>query len=511
MIGTMYSLYSIELEQHLLACLLKFPECYAEIAPFISEKDFCADENEINRTSFILLKQALDNSESINDVILAQRIKALGISFTSDVDPSDYIRSLSLQKTSKEKCLQVAQELKKYTVRRVNIEAANKVVKEMRSISPDASYSEIVERADKTFNENITFYDASADRPVNIFDEMEALVEERGENPITEFGMMGPHKRLNECYGSLLRPGNITVITARSAVGKTKFALDYCTRVSERYNNTPVLHFDNGEMSQEELSFRQCSAMSGVPMWLLETGKWRQSSQEVVDKVRATWKKIVGMRFHYFNVGGEEIDTMMSRLKRFYYSEVGRGNEMIFSFDYIKSSSGGNPNRPDHIVVGELVEKIKRTVQKDIVDEGKPMISVFTSVQSNRTGIVRNKNSSEITEDEGTMSLSDKIQQIASHAFILRQATLDEMAKAPGFGTHRFINIKARHLGAEYQRATELVRLPDNTLKHNYFCFDIQGFNVQEVGDLNDMLEVLGDDEKPEQADVNSDTIPKGL
>ena len=78
---------------------------------------------------------------------------------------------------------------------------------------------------------------------------------------------------------------HITVVVARAGVGKTQFCMDFCTKVSSINNNVPILHFDNGEMSKEELIVRQCSALSGVPMHLLETGRWRQAGQEIVDKV----------------------------------------------------------------------------------------------------------------------------------------------------------------------------------------------------------------------------------
>ena len=150
---------------------------------------------------------------------------------------------------------------------------------------------------------------------------MEALIEERGNNPITEFGMMGPHEKINQIYGSLLRPGNITVIVARSGVGKTQWCMDYSTKVSMKYN-VPVLHFDNGEMSKEELIMRQCAAISGVPMHLLETGNWRKAGADVVTKVRSTWAKVKDLKFYYYNVGGMDVDAMIKVLKRFYMRKL---------------------------------------------------------------------------------------------------------------------------------------------------------------------------------------------
>ena len=91
-------------------------------------------------------------------------------------------------------------------------------------------------------------------------------------------------------------------------------------------------------MSIEELTMRQCAAISGVQLNLLESGRWRNAGDDVVRKVRAVWKKLKGMKFYYYNCGGMSVDEMTNTVKRFYYSKVGRGNQMIFSFDYIKTT-----------------------------------------------------------------------------------------------------------------------------------------------------------------------------
>ena len=202
---------------------------------------------------------------------------------------------------------------------------------------------------------------------------------------------MGPHKRVNELYGSLFRPGNITVICARAGVGKTQFCMDFSTKISAEYG-VPVLHFDNGEMSMDELIVRQCAALSKVPLHLLETGLWRQAGNDIVKRVRNVWEKIKNMKFFYYNVAGMTSQDMINLLKRFYFSEVGRGKEMIFSFDYIKTTSENIANKSEWQVVGEMVDKFKKCVQKEILHEGNPIIPMITSVQSNRYGITKNRN-----------------------------------------------------------------------------------------------------------------------
>jgi replicative DNA helicase len=502
-------IYSLELEQHLLAGLIKHPDKYGNIASFINENDFCADENAINKTIFYVLRQALENAEKMDEVLLSQRVNALSISFPNDIKISDYIHSLALRKVSADNIEKIAQELKKFSVRREIYDGAKKVADQMRKMAPSTPYNEIIEQADNTFNEKINFFDAGPTTPVNISDEMEEWIELRGNNPITEFGLMSPYKRLNDLYGSLLRPGNITVVVARSGVGKTRFCMDFCTKVSSEYN-VPVLHFDNGEMSKEELIVRQCSALSGVPASLLETGQWRQAGDEVINKVRAVWKKVKNIKFYYYNVGGMSVDNMIATLRRFYYSKIGRGNPLIFSFDYIKTTFENNGAKSEWQIVGEMVDKFKKAIQKEILCDGDPVIPMITSVQSNRQGIVNNRQAQDVVDDESIVSLSDRITQFCSHMFILRQKTLDEIANEPNFGTHKLINVKSRHLGSEYMRAINPVRMPDGSLRKNAVNLQMDGFNVEERGDMVDLVRAIGVDEELQEND-NEEFIPELL
>ena len=488
-------IYNFELEKQLLAGLLKNPESLAEISNFISISDFYSKQSSLHSAVFRIIQQAIDAGDEIDEIIVAQRVNDLGLSFEDNLKPSDYIKSLSLRKVPEGNIIKTAKELKKYSIRREILESSQEIAKKMKNIAPESSYREIIELADNVYNSRINLYEIGNDTPENIYEEMEALVEERGNNPVTEFGMMGPHEKINEIYGSLLRAGNITVIVARSGVGKTQFCMDYSTKVSLKYD-VPVLHFDNGEMSKEELIMRQCAALSGVSMHLLESGKWRKAGQDIVDKVRSVWPKISKLKFYYYNVGGMDVDSMVNTLKRFYYAKVGRGNQMVFSFDYIKTTSESSGNKSEWQVVGEMVDKFKKCVQKEILHEGNPVIPMITSVQSNRYGITNNRNSQNVVDDESIVSLSDRITQFCSHMFILRSKTGDEVeSEGERFGTHKLINVKARHLGSDIAGAVEPVSIGD-TLRKNAINLNFNNFNITERGDLRDIARVLNGEEE---------------
>ena len=488
-------IHSFDLEKKVLSGVLQHQYKWEEISSFLNDRDFYSEDSKVNVSIFKLLKNALNNAENIDETILVQRIQQLKATFPDSVDVAEYIYSLAFYKITEKIFLSSVRELKKYTARREIYNSCKNVADFVKSADPNLKYAELVEQSDQIYNKNIKDFEMSEAGPVNLFEMMEELVEDRGNNPVEDFGMLGPHPRVNEMYGSLLLAGNISVIVARSGVGKTNFCMDYTTKVSAEHG-VAVLHFDNGEMSEDELIFRQCSAMTGIPVWLLQTGKWRTTAykdwsvDEVVAKVRSAWDKIQGMEFYYENVAGLSPDEMCSLLKRFYFSKIGRGNPLIFSFDYIKSDFGSIGKADGWQQVSYLVHKFKQTIHRDLSFDGKPCVSMLTSVQSNRLGITSNRNVGAIVDDESVVSLSDGITQFCSHLFLLRRKVAEELhEEGANFGTHKLINLKARHLGKDALRAIHPVEMPDGTKKQNFVNLKLENFRIDECGDLQDIVD----------------------
>ena len=156
-----------------------------------------------------------------------------------------------------------------------------------------------------------------------------------------------------------------------------------------------------------------------------------------------------------------------------------------------KTTSENIANKSEWQVVGEMVDKFKKCVQKEILHDGNPVIPMITSVQSNRYGITNNRTSQNIVDDESIVSLSDRITQFCSHMFILRNKTNDEIETEGGrFGTHKLINVKSRHLGSDIAGAVEPVRIGD-ALRKNAINLDFNNFNITERGDLRDIARML--------------------
>jgi hypothetical protein len=131
---------------------------------------------------------------------------------------------------------------------------------------------------------------------------------------------------------------------------------------------------------------------------------------------------------------------------------------------------------------------------------------MITSVQSNRSGITNNRNSQNVIDDESVVSLSDRITQFCSHMFILRNKTADEIeTEGRSFGTHKLINVKARHLGKDIAGAVEPIRIGD-ALRKNFINLDFKNFAITEKGDLRDIARFM--DGNAELEEDEDDDLP---
>jgi replicative DNA helicase len=127
-------IYSYELEKQLLAALIKNPQAYFDVSAFINEKDFYSEDNSLNKTIFTIIRQALEAHEDIDDVIIAQRVQNLGISFDDVVNVGEYVKSLGMRKVSEGNLIKTARELKKYTIRREIYESSQTIAKKMKTL-----------------------------------------------------------------------------------------------------------------------------------------------------------------------------------------------------------------------------------------------------------------------------------------------------------------------------------------------------------------------------------------
>ena len=504
-------IYSKELEQKVLKGLLQHQDEWYQVSDKLTERDFDG-ESQVHSTIFKMLRNSLNNSERVDDTILIERINGLKITFPDSIDLSEYIRNLYSFPLSKEVFFTAIRDLKKYTIRRELLEKEKKTIEFLNKPDPTLSYSQIIEEVDKLHNHAINSFELGDSKIVNIGAEAEGLIESIANNPPKNTGAMSPYGTLNKIYGSLVRGGNCAIIAARAKCGKTTMLIDMATKMSYE-NKIPIIHFDNGEMSSKELTMRMVSGMSGIPIHLLETGKWRThgykdwTAKEVVDRVRSVWDKTKNTKILYENVAGLDAEDMVSLLKRIYYSEIGRGKEAIFSFDYLKTDFNNLGKGSEWAFSGRVLHLFKQCISRQLVFDGEPTVGMLTSVQTNRTGIVDSKKGAEfIVENESVIANADQYIQFASHMFLLRKKIIDELTdEGEQFGTHKLICLAARHLGEDPFGHLNPVEMPDGSKKNNFINLEFDNFNVTDRGDLRDVVRYLNHEDVQVKENDNGD------
>jgi len=474
-----------ETERHCLSSLLRFPELISDIQNFIKEDDFAS--GRLNRTIYGAILDAQTKGQEVNSFLLSAKISNAGITFEElDGDVGSYLEELKQIQLTEKAALEVFKELKKLSVRREIFEIAGKLQKEMAG-AKNSSIDEIIALSDRIYGARLSNFESLLSKDFsNIYEQLEEIIEERGNNPIEEFGFMGPFKRVNEIYGSLLMPGHINVVGARTGIGKTSMGHYYLTEVSEKYN-VPILHLDVGEMPELDFQMRTCCMLTHgkVPLALLKNGKWRKN-EELTSMVRHSWKRVKKLKeigCHYKNVGAMSSEEIISTIRRFYYSKVGRGKPFLVHYDYLKAFSSTDK---EYLVMGLFLKSLKNLITTEVPT------SIWTSVQLNRSGIVGNKSTSMIDDTENTFSTSDMIVQQATHGWIFRHMTLEEQTTYPNMGNSLLINVKQRELGEDYQAALQPVRMSDGSLEKNRIFLKSGSFNFSEVGDLATLKDKIG-------------------
>ena len=472
-------IYSLQVERHVLSGLLKYQDLFADIDVFLSENDFF---NDVHSTIYSVFKNIKYKGETVDKVLLAEKIKNLGISFKDEINIFDYIDNLTFSQITEQATMTACKELIKFRVRRELCQTADNL-KEYVTKNAEDSLDEIISKIDGIYNKKISSYSEN-DIPINIFEGVEDLIEERGNSPKDETGLITPYSEFNRMYGGL-KNGNIYAIASRPGQGKSTWLNDICFKTAiNPKNKTKTLILDT-EMQTVDIQLRMVASLSGVPVWYLETGNWRKN-EEMTKKVREAWGKVKKYEYFHYHVGNKNIDQICSIIRRWYLSKVGRGNQAMIAYDYIKlTGEKVGQNWAEHQAIGDKIDKLKR-ISEEI------QCPVITAMQLNRTGESFNRKGAEVVDDSSVISLSDRLQWLASFVAIFRRKTLDELTlDGQNFGTHKLIPTKTRFQGKDAAGHQDLVRRLDDKGKEvwaqNYLNYQVENFNIEERGSLNDV------------------------
>ena len=171
----MSTIYSLRIEKHVLGGIINHPSSFYELDGFVTNEDFFS---ELHSTVFKVIKSILLEGEhsgrKLDDVILAQKIKNLGLTFKDDIDVDSYIKSISFSQITKKATIEAAKELVKLKVRRNTEQTARELVEYARKTG-ETTLSDFISGADKIYSDKIYEYVGEAE-PSNLFENIEIIL-----------------------------------------------------------------------------------------------------------------------------------------------------------------------------------------------------------------------------------------------------------------------------------------------------------------------------------------------
>ncbi|MEK6878398.1 MAG: DnaB-like helicase C-terminal domain-containing protein [Nanoarchaeota archaeon] len=464
--------YSLRTERHFLGGILKFPEVFPEIDSTISEFDFF---NLLHSTIFCVVRGCFLKHEKFDKVSLAQKIKNLNIRFDDDLEIFSYIEDLFFTQITKDGAINAGKQLSTLRIRREIYDVAAKIQTKTKEFNGE-SIDVLISECDQIYNEKITKF-VSDNQSEDLFAGMPDIIEERGRNPVVETGLVTPYKEFNRLFGGI-RAQNIYAFVSRAGVGKSTILNDLAFQVCVINNSCRALVLDT-EMNSLDVKFRLASALTDIPTWYLETGRYTENEQyrKSLEDKKEQFKKFRGLIDH-IHVPAKKISEIESIVRKWYYGKCGRGSPAIVVYDYIKLTGEANGGK-EWEIIGNKVNSLKEL-------SSSLNIPILTACQLNRSA-------EQGIDDSSAIALSDRLLWYASFVAIFRRKTVEEILDdGPAWGSHKLIPLKTRFQGRDSQGHQDLIRVPNGSGKFkyvkNFLNYDVKNFKVTELGGLRDIL-----------------------
>ena len=183
----------------------------------------------------------------------------------------------------------------------------------------------------------------------NLSDGIDEYIEERHKNPVKICGMSTGYAILDKRIDGLV-PGTLTVLCARPKLGKSTFLSNVGAHVAYKLLK-PVLYVDT-EMPFEQWRSRMIAMLSGIPERRIQHGGY--TDQEYFNIQQATNLIKSGNLFHEY-MPGYSVGKLTAIYNKYKHVE-GIG---LAVFDYIKEPPGGNKDRKEYQLLGDVTTALK--------------------------------------------------------------------------------------------------------------------------------------------------------
>ncbi len=254
---------SLEAEQAVLGSILIDSRCITDVVGIIKPEDFYLQKN---RQIYEVIYAMFNYAQTIDPVTVLDKMKQMGY---YDDQSRDYILQLMNITPTAANAVRYANIVRDTAMLRSLATAAGEISDTV--YAQKGTPAEILELAEKKVyalrkGERGDSLERISSILYKVFDHLNELSQSDSVIPGLSTGMRDVDAKING-----LNKGNLLLIAARPAMGKTSFALNICMNVAKKYNKTVA--FFSLEMSREELAMRLLSSESFVDSQKMATGK----------------------------------------------------------------------------------------------------------------------------------------------------------------------------------------------------------------------------------------------
>lgn len=419
---------NLPVERAVLAGICQFgEEVYLELKDIIQTDSFT---HELNQVIYSCVEDIVNNNKKIEFITILETAHKLGVyELISKDSEVKFIRSLFNLTINKDNISKFVTKLAKLKLARDMKKTIEICGKKINQITGDEDVSDIIGIIETPIMELTTqAYKEHSNNTVLVGDNIDDYLTYLENNQTDYLGIPTGMNKFDESIGGGLRRKSITLIAARTGVGKSVIATNVAIHVAMTYN-IPTLYLDT-EMDLADQRNRMLANLSNVEINQIAKGKFANSFMNKESVIRAA-KSLKNIPYHYISIAGQPFDNILNIAKRWIHQHVGfdengRTNDCLIIYDYFKlmSSAGLSAAMQEYQALGFQITKMHDfCVKYDI-----PCLSF---VQLNR---------------ENEVAQSDRLLWLATTVAKFEPKSDEELADdGEQNGNRKLVLIKTRH------------------------------------------------------------------
>lgn len=427
-------LQNIPVETYVLAGIFKHGyDGYEESSIFVTPNTF--NDGSHQAIYKCMEKMVSENPDVVFDIpSLLTCAKDLGFDFLTKPNEIKHLKTISEIPVSLSNLRQFAGRLRKTEIRR-NLALIVEAARSDLETEPDTSSVErILSLVEEPLFEYINSLQQDNSDQINIGDGWEDWVDSLASNPRDYVGIPTGLDGFDTAIGGGFRRRAVSMIGARPKVGKSQTAMFFALNCIK--HKVPVLLVDT-EMDKDDFRPRIAANISGIPISVIETGKFGLNTKQH-KQLREIGQYLRGGSFTYIAAKGRPFEEVIGRIRRWIRRDVGcdeagKTKDCLIVYDYFKLLSDDDMNKAlqEYHILGFQMTTLHNFANRYDV----PIVS-FT--QLNRDGITK--------ESTDAVSGSDRIIWLASNFSILKEKTPEDINECGiKHGNRKLITLASRH------------------------------------------------------------------